>query len=123
MKRTLPIAKAKARFAECVRRAERGETIVLTRHGRPVARLEPTSGRRPGALDLPGEVREPAGRYEAARPDAVAAPTPGSVDSRRGALERLLEESIWPRVPEDQLGTRLDKREREAILGYGSDGV
>jgi hypothetical protein len=85
--------------------------------------VEPTVGEEAASSDLPGEVREPVDRYEAARPDAVATPTPGSLDSRRRALGRFLEESVWPRVPEDQLGARLDKREREAILGYGSDGV
>ena len=33
------IAEAKARFAECLRLAERGEMIVLTRHGKAVAGL------------------------------------------------------------------------------------
>jgi len=32
-------ARAKAEFAECVRRAEAGDTFVITRHGRPVAAL------------------------------------------------------------------------------------
>ena len=119
----LPIARAKARFAEAVRRAERGETVVLTRHGRPVARLGPMAREADGVDDARGEIREPADRYEAARPDAAVAPPPAALESRREALERLLEESIWPRVPEDELGARLDKREREEILGYGSDGV
>ena len=33
------IGEAKAHFAECVREAESGKTIILTRHGRSVARL------------------------------------------------------------------------------------
>ena len=123
MPRTLSIAEAKARFAEFVRRAERGETVVLTRHGRPVAQLAPTAGQAAAESAARGEVREPAGRYGVARSDAAAAPTPGAQESRREALQRLLEESIWPRVPEDQLGVRVDKREREEILGYGGDGV
>lgn len=35
------IAEAKAKFAELIRRAESGEDITLTRHGRPVAHLTP----------------------------------------------------------------------------------
>jgi prevent-host-death family protein len=35
----IAIADAKARFADLIRRAENGESIVLTRHGQPVARL------------------------------------------------------------------------------------
>lgn len=33
------IAEAKARFADMIRRVEKGESIVITRHGRPVAEL------------------------------------------------------------------------------------
>jgi prevent-host-death family protein len=32
---------AKARFAELLDEVERGETVVITRHGRPVAHLVP----------------------------------------------------------------------------------
>jgi prevent-host-death family protein len=45
----IAIADAKAHFADLIRRAEAGESIVLTRHGKPVARLTGT----PGAQDLP----------------------------------------------------------------------
>ena len=33
---------AKARFAELLRTVERGETVVITRHGRTVAHVVPT---------------------------------------------------------------------------------
>ena len=33
------IAEAKARFSELLRRAEAGQQIVVTRHGRPVATI------------------------------------------------------------------------------------
>lgn len=36
---TISAANAKATFAECLRSAERGETVVVTRHGRPVAAI------------------------------------------------------------------------------------
>ena len=118
----LSIARAKAGFAEAVRRAEGGETIVLTRHGRPVARLGPAGP--PAVASAPGttEVRETESRYET----SDSAPTsPGAVsrEYRREALERLLREGIWSRIPQDQLGVELDKRERERILGYGENGV
>jgi prevent-host-death family protein len=35
------VSDAKAQLTELVRRAEAGEDIVLTRHGRPVARIVP----------------------------------------------------------------------------------
>jgi len=36
---TVSAAKAKAEFADCVRRAESGEAILITRHGRAVVAL------------------------------------------------------------------------------------
>ena len=39
MNKTRSIVEAKAHFAECVREAERGEPIVLTRHGKSVAAI------------------------------------------------------------------------------------
>lgn len=41
MPRMLSAARAKAEFAEWVRKAEAGEAVVITRHGRPVAALVP----------------------------------------------------------------------------------
>ena len=38
---TVSAARAKAEFAECVRRAEAGEAVVITRHGKAVAALVP----------------------------------------------------------------------------------
>ena len=37
----VPVSDAKAQLTELVRRAEAGEEVVLTRHGRPVVRLQP----------------------------------------------------------------------------------
>jgi prevent-host-death family protein len=36
---TVTAVAAKAQFADCVRRAERGETLMITRHGKTVAAL------------------------------------------------------------------------------------
>lgn len=43
--------------------------------------------------------------------------------SRRRRRSEFLEREIWARVPADQLGHAPDRGEREAILGYGPDGV
>ena len=53
------IADAKARFAEIIRRAEGGEEIVLTRHGRAVAHLTPavSTNRRPLIGALAGQIQ------------------------------------------------------------------
>jgi len=37
--RNVSLAEAKAKLSECVRDAERGDFIVITRHGKPVAGL------------------------------------------------------------------------------------
>lgn len=42
---------------------------------------------------------------------------------RRETLQRLLEDEIWPQIPSDVLGKPVPKKEREAILGYGPEGV
>ena len=39
MARNVSLAEAKARLSQCVREAERGDFILITRHGRPVAGL------------------------------------------------------------------------------------
>ena len=44
----IPVSDAKGLLTDLVRRAEQGEEIVLTRHGRPVVRLI-------AAVDLPTE--------------------------------------------------------------------
>ena len=43
---------------------------------------------------------------------------------RVGDLRHYLETEIWPRVPASERGKPpLTKDEREAVLGYGPDGV
>ena len=120
---TWTIAEAKAHFAECIREAEAGRSIVLTRHGRAVARLVPigeeeaepvdTSARVDHAIRQPDEIAEPASSYPHRAPVPPHAPS-----AQRAALRSLLEEHIWPRVPEDLLGRGVTKRQREEILGY-----
>lgn len=38
-------------------------------------------------------------------------------------LRRLLEREIWPAIPEEVIGKRLQKAEVEEILGYGPSGA
>ena len=43
---------------------------------------------------------------------------------RRGAsFLEFLEEEIWPRIPESELGRRLTKSEEEEIHSFGQEGV
>ncbi len=46
MSKTISLRDANQGFARCVREVEAGEEFVITRNGRPVARLVPVSGRR-----------------------------------------------------------------------------
>ena len=39
MSKNISIAEAKAHFSVCIREAEQGEAILITRHGKPVAAL------------------------------------------------------------------------------------
>ena len=43
----IPVSEAKAQLTDLVRRAEAGEEIVLTRHGKPAARIVATGKRKP----------------------------------------------------------------------------
>ncbi|MGD2068686.1 MAG: type II toxin-antitoxin system VapB family antitoxin [Gemmatimonadota bacterium] len=43
--------------------------------------------------------------------------------ARARRVRRFLENEVWDAIPEDQLGRPPDKEEREAILGYGPEGV
>ena len=46
MKKSISIAEAKATFSECIRRVEAGSSVIITRHGKPVAALV-----RPGDME------------------------------------------------------------------------
>jgi antitoxin VapB len=43
--------------------------------------------------------------------------------ARRERVHRFLEEEVWSRIPAEQLGRPPGREEREAILGYASDGI
>jgi prevent-host-death family protein len=68
------VSEAKAQLTELVRRAEAGEEVVLTRHGRPAVRLVPIS-----ALPSAAERRR---RLEALRQAAAAKASPGPAAAR-----------------------------------------
>lgn len=43
--------------------------------------------------------------------------------NRSDQLLRFLEREIWAAVPKKELGRRLTRKEEDAILGYGPEGV
>ncbi|MEO9189048.1 MAG: type II toxin-antitoxin system prevent-host-death family antitoxin [Acetobacteraceae bacterium] len=54
--REIQASDAKARFAELLTDVERGETVVVTRHGRPIARIVPDEDQRQKEIDEAREV-------------------------------------------------------------------
>jgi antitoxin VapB len=42
---------------------------------------------------------------------------------RAERIDRFLNDEAWPQVPDAVLGRPISKAEREAILGYGPEGV
>jgi antitoxin VapB len=43
--------------------------------------------------------------------------------ARAERIDRFLEGEAWPQIPEAALGRPISKADREAILGYGPEGV
>jgi antitoxin VapB len=43
--------------------------------------------------------------------------------TREKRLKEYLERFVWPSIPADVRGKPITKEQREAILGYGPDGV
>ena len=64
MMREVPATEAPARLSELLRTVERGETIVITRHGKAVAQLAPAAVRE-RAQPVPTEDQERARRKAA----------------------------------------------------------
>ena len=46
MSKTITLRDANQQFSRCIREVEAGEEFVITRKGKPVARLIPTGGKR-----------------------------------------------------------------------------
>lgn len=49
--REVQASEAKARLATLLDEVERGETVVITRHGKPIARIVPEADRRKAKLE------------------------------------------------------------------------
>jgi antitoxin VapB len=70
---------------------------------------------------LTGETKT--GAVRAALEDRHAKIARQATGDRRNRLRRVLRDEIWPQVPAEVLGKPLTREEREAILGYGPEGV
>lgn len=49
--RTVQASEAKTHLLKLLDAVEKGETVVITRHGRPIARLTPEADRRQAEID------------------------------------------------------------------------
>ncbi len=49
--RQIQASEAKVHLAQLLDEVERGETLIITRHGRPIARLVPEKDRRQNEID------------------------------------------------------------------------
>ena len=47
----------------------------------------------------------------------------GRRPGKKAQLLDFLERSVWPTVPRKMLGKALSRKEEDAILGYGPEGV
>ena len=77
MTKTVTVAEAKAQLSECIRAIERGDTVVITRHGKPVAAL------------VPSEVVETLKRLRAAGPGGGLANLAGGWKGSEDLVRRL----------------------------------
>jgi prevent-host-death family protein len=68
----ITVSEAKAHFAELLKRAEAGETVIVTRHGKPVARIEgievpktlPRIGALKGQIEIADDFDAPLEAFE-----------------------------------------------------------
>jgi prevent-host-death family protein len=56
--RQVGVSEAKTQLSRLLDEVGRGETITITRHGRPVARLTPVGGQRRGVAEAIDALRE-----------------------------------------------------------------
>lgn len=105
MAETVNIHQAKTHFSRLIERVRRGASVVIAKAGKPVARLVPV-GEGPAAR----QVREPRTLPET---------RPGIARAER--LRRLMEQEVWPRIPNSQSGRMLTRDEEDEILGYATE--
>ena len=88
--KTYSTYEAKARFSEILRAVrERGETVTISYHGRPVAEIRPVTS---DAVPLEARLDELAERGVLVRSGARPPYGLKRVERRKGALKRFLEE-------------------------------
>ena len=71
---------------------------------------------------LAGETKTEAIRRALEQRRARLVARTANVDRKR-RLHAFLETEVWPQIPRKERGRRLTKKQEEAILGLGKDGV
>ena len=84
------VAKVKARLSEYLARVRAGNEVLITEHGRPVARIVPVSSESEELAELEreglvrsGSMKLPKGFLDAPRPKADAGVTEALLEERR----------------------------------------
>jgi prevent-host-death family protein len=84
------VAKVKARLSEYLARVRAGNEVLITEHGRPVARIVPVSSESEELAELEreglvrsGSMKLPKGFLDAPRPKAGASVTEALLEERR----------------------------------------
>jgi prevent-host-death family protein len=49
--RRIQASEAKTKFLQLLDDVERGDTLIITRHGKPIARISPETGRRQAEIE------------------------------------------------------------------------
>lgn len=101
------IHEAKTHLSRLLERVRRGGTVIIAKAGRPIARLVPT-GEGPVARQVKAGTVLPESR-------------PGT--DRGARIRRLMEQEVWPQLPDTEAGRVLTRAEEDAILGYGPSGA
>jgi prevent-host-death family protein len=90
MKRVYSLYEAKAKFSEIVRAVrERGDTIMISYHGEPVAEIRPIE---PAGSSVAQRITELEAQGVLVPADSAKVRLPDPIVRRRGALERFLAE-------------------------------
>ena len=84
------VAKVKARLSEYLARVRAGNDVLITEHGRPIAKIVPVSSEREELAELErqglirvGTMKLPKGFLEAPRPKSDAGVTEALLEERR----------------------------------------
>jgi prevent-host-death family protein len=107
MAETVNVHEAKTHLSRLLERVRRGATVIIAKAGQPIAQLVPI-----GEGPVARQVRE-----------ARTLPVARTSTDRSTRLRRLMQQEVWPGIPDSESGRALTRQEEDEILGYGTDGT